>query len=443
MSWGWTRTTCVFYPVFLFHVGMPFYLRKYFSAGPLRINLSKGGVGLSAGVTGARVGINRKGAYVHGGRHGLYYRKHLRDSNGRSRSRKGSSAGSTEDGPVDLFKDTGASYPALFDPTKREPEAVTLPALPGTGVRITITLVLGGIAALIIGANTAVGGGLVMLLTLGEVIRFSISRTQKNNAAESHLDTVETALLEEGNPKPLLSGPETSMSAKQRAWLDPQCYSLLVGAWLDGDSMVEAADVEAFEASAQIASDTKHLIKKKLFASVVDSLVEDGVLTEEEEEGLQQIASQLDLQPSDVPAEHAVLEALRAEREVHNKSLTPMDVDVRLKRNEECYYTSQGRFLVERVQERFQRNKVKYTVRGLEVDMEGPLYLTERRIFILGDGMREYRLHRVMKEELSLEDNTLRLTLDGRVSPLILSTPQTHVLAAYVTKVLKEHHGGV
>lgn len=57
---------------------MGWYLRKSFRAGPLRFNLSKGGVGLSTGIRGARVGINARGqAYVHCGAGGVYYRSTL------------------------------------------------------------------------------------------------------------------------------------------------------------------------------------------------------------------------------------------------------------------------------------------------------------------------------------------------------------------------------
>ena len=53
-----------------------FYLRKSFRLGPLRLNLSKRGVGVSAGVTGARIGIDASGReYVQGGRYGLYFRE--------------------------------------------------------------------------------------------------------------------------------------------------------------------------------------------------------------------------------------------------------------------------------------------------------------------------------------------------------------------------------
>ncbi|MFW8645427.1 DUF4236 domain-containing protein [Rhizobium beringeri] len=37
---------------------MPFYIRKSISAGPFRFNFSKGGVGVSVGVKGLRVGFH-------------------------------------------------------------------------------------------------------------------------------------------------------------------------------------------------------------------------------------------------------------------------------------------------------------------------------------------------------------------------------------------------
>lgn len=56
---------------------MGFYLRKGFNFGLLRLNLSRSGLGLSAGVKGFRIGLGPRGAYVHAGRGGLYYRQSL------------------------------------------------------------------------------------------------------------------------------------------------------------------------------------------------------------------------------------------------------------------------------------------------------------------------------------------------------------------------------
>ena len=56
---------------------MGFYLRKTIKVGPLRFNLSKSGIGVSAGVTGLRLGTGPRGNYVHMGRKGLHYRSTL------------------------------------------------------------------------------------------------------------------------------------------------------------------------------------------------------------------------------------------------------------------------------------------------------------------------------------------------------------------------------
>jgi membrane protein implicated in regulation of membrane protease activity len=56
---------------------MGWYLRKSFGFGPLRVNLSKSGVGYSLGVRGARIGATSRGTYIRMGRGGIYYQKYL------------------------------------------------------------------------------------------------------------------------------------------------------------------------------------------------------------------------------------------------------------------------------------------------------------------------------------------------------------------------------
>ncbi|NTU44122.1 MAG: DUF4236 domain-containing protein [Chlorobiaceae bacterium] len=59
---------------------MGFYLRKSIRVGPIRFNLSKSGIGVSAGVMGLRFGTGPRGNYVHMGRSGLYYRSTIPSS---------------------------------------------------------------------------------------------------------------------------------------------------------------------------------------------------------------------------------------------------------------------------------------------------------------------------------------------------------------------------
>ncbi|XLZ71476.1 DUF4236 domain-containing protein [Massilia sp. SR12] len=56
---------------------MGFYLRKSVSVGPLRFNLSKSGLGVSAGMKGLRFGVGPRGNYVRMGHGNIYYRATL------------------------------------------------------------------------------------------------------------------------------------------------------------------------------------------------------------------------------------------------------------------------------------------------------------------------------------------------------------------------------
>ena len=88
---------------------MPWYLRKALTHGPIRVNLSKSGLGASIGVTGLRVGIGPKGTYVHGGRYGLYYRKYL-------------------NGPQAQYRDRSPALPIVADEPGEDIERVAVPA---------------------------------------------------------------------------------------------------------------------------------------------------------------------------------------------------------------------------------------------------------------------------------------------------------------------------
>ena len=57
---------------------MGFFIRKSINIGPIRLNFSKSGMGVSVGVKGARVGTRPDGKkYVAAGRKGIYFRKFL------------------------------------------------------------------------------------------------------------------------------------------------------------------------------------------------------------------------------------------------------------------------------------------------------------------------------------------------------------------------------
>ncbi len=78
---------------------MGFYFRQSARLGPFRINFSKSGIGLSAGIPGFRIGTGPRGAYVHAGMAGLYYRQSLGGVQPQPRSSSGRSSMAPETSP--------------------------------------------------------------------------------------------------------------------------------------------------------------------------------------------------------------------------------------------------------------------------------------------------------------------------------------------------------
>lgn len=77
---------------------MGLYLRKSIRVGPFRFNLSNGGVGVSVGIKGFRVGSGPRGNYVHMGANGIYYRATIPSA---IRSNPGGAGSRPLGGPVD------------------------------------------------------------------------------------------------------------------------------------------------------------------------------------------------------------------------------------------------------------------------------------------------------------------------------------------------------
>ena len=69
----WRRTT--------WRTPMGWTFRRSVNLGPVRLNFGKRGLGMSAGVRGARIGVDsQQRPYVSGGRWGFYYREYLKPS---------------------------------------------------------------------------------------------------------------------------------------------------------------------------------------------------------------------------------------------------------------------------------------------------------------------------------------------------------------------------
>jgi hypothetical protein len=124
-------------------------------------------------------------------------------------------------------------------------------------------------------------------------------------------------------------------------------------------------------------------------------------------------------------------------REQMQQGPQPVEADVNLKQGETCYYCTEGRILKEKILNRYQADNIIHKEIGYDTEMEGTLYLTDRRLLLVSDGAREYRLNTILDVTLSLEDNTVQLTIEKRKNPVILTVPNAPLMAAKLEQLLE------
>lgn len=147
---------------------MPIYIRKSVSAGPFRFNFSKGGVGVSVGVKGLRIGTGPRGHYIHAGAGGLYYRATLGNA---GRKRSSPELTQSERPPVGAYFDTDVTMVEIESGDVMHMRDESFENLLNeinskfTQSRMTTTLawILGGVGFV---AGLALGGGTALLFSL-------------------------------------------------------------------------------------------------------------------------------------------------------------------------------------------------------------------------------------------------------------------------------------
>jgi len=418
---------------------MSFYLRKSFRIGPIRLNLSKSGVGVSAGVRGARVGVSGDGrAYVHGGRHGLYYRKYA-SSGGRGQGREPGAAAelppaAPRGGSTVLYEDTGVTY-------ARDPVPVTRPLRErlvrtkrrATGFHLLPALAVGACAvdtAGRTGGPSAATVGLMALLLAAWIA--GVVWARRANGAGDRLGRALGEWLG-GDADPGSAGVRRveeapaapGLTASDRDFFGGSAYvDLLQG--IAADRRVESGErklLERLEALFDLDPGFRREAKLEVWREAFFEAVCDESLSESEEAELAHLRGELGVPEEELDTEREVLGELRDVRAIRAGRLPEVEPTHRLKEGERCFYEGPARLLKERTLDRFQRNRRRYRVRGLVIDREGTLYVTDRRVLLVGEGTRSFRLRRLLEVEVDRDRNLVTLVRDGVRTPTWLSTP--------------------
>ncbi|TVQ66827.1 MAG: DUF4236 domain-containing protein [Balneolaceae bacterium] len=415
---------------------MGFYIRKAFKTGPVRLNLSKGGLGLSAGITGARIGLNTRGIYVHGGRHGLYYRKYLKKGTQRDSGRtQGSAPGS---GTVYLFRDTGAT----FSPMKPIEMASDNPVftLPSTNLFTAGALITP--LFLLFLALLSLSKGLQWLFVPALIaslmwLSWFVYQIYWRNRVQKLLSDAEISVKESGTLPDMLSMYKKKIPERWNLWLRFHLHAVIGEMAIREETIDTQSILHSLETDYPIPGNSLASIRVSILNAILEEMLTDHLLSEQEELALKGLLKSMNLPK---PEKLSITEKIDFYSQIRNEMEKPLektDPDIPLLRGESAYEQfEQVRRLKEKVLNRFQRDHVQYREIGYEIESEGSLILTDRRILLIGRGTDEYRFNRLADITTDHEAGILELTFTNRKTPVILSSPQPLLLAARLEKIL-------
>jgi len=413
---------------------MGFYLRKSFGLGPLRLNLSKSGFGLSAGVTGARFGVSSSGrAYVHAGRGGLYYRKYL--GSGQEAREPGRASG-----PVTLYEDTGVTYqPRPVSASEPRYEEALVRRKPSAGPYLLMPL--GGLLLLALGGDGPVSLLGVIVLLAGPLL---IWRLRRRHRAADRLGEVLARAF--GARRPLDPSTEREiqealaderLAPEDRGFEIKKAYLGLTAGIVE-DRRTTPEELQLLDQAERLLELPPEFIagvRADAFRAAYLEAVADHDLSASEERALHHIRQELGIPDEEIARELETVQRLREVRKIREGSLPVVQPGAPLRQSETCHDESPARLLKEKNLKSFQRAGQRYKVRGLVIDKEGTLFITNKRLLLVHRGTTSIRLNKILDLEVDYDQNLLMITKDGRRSPVMITTPDAMKSAAIAAAV--------
>jgi len=426
---------------------MGFYLRKAFGLGPIRLNLSKSGLGVSGGVRGARLGLTSDGRpYVHAGRGGLYLRQYLGSSSaGRQESR-----GAARDGqPTVIYEETGVTYPSPHDLSSETRATTSLDRRTRAIATPSATLVLGGAIAVIAFLIPHKPTGLLLGVVAFSVLITGITlmwRAKRRNEAGDYLGAVLSEVLADSREVSPAVEKRVNAALSNR-WVTPEdreyysrrtFFAAVFGIVEDRTaSDQEIRYLSKLEELLELPREFVDGARAEAYRDAHLEAVADAELTADEERTLELLRTALSIPSSWISSELATASRLSEIRRIRDGDVVEVSVEIPLQNAETCYFKSEARMLKERNLRAYQRNGQRYTVRGLSIDKEGMLYITNKRVLMIHTGTSSVRNDKILDIDIDLDRNLLLLTKEGTKSALVFSVPDAALAGAILSAVAK------
>ncbi|GAB6146787.1 DUF4236 domain-containing protein [Desulfocicer niacini] len=369
---------------------MGLYLRKSFKAGPVRLNLSKRGLGASVGVKGLRVGTSASGRnYVHAGRGGLYYRKNL--SSGKSAS-----------------VDSGGGL--------------------GSVILVIIGIVIGIQIIKWLTENPAIPIFIGSIGVLSAIIYF-LNKSKKTKILTNYKKALDDYfVLAENAPDKDIIAQIVDKKYKTKKYSDlkdkinkieKNVYTAVIDKIIDDQiiSEEEHKQIDSLEKIVSVPDDYKLKTKKEIFRLLYLDIIADHEITAEEMEKIKNYLSGLGLHESDVREELKVIrEILRMQK--LSLPLRPVEITAsKLQKTETAYYNGKAKVLSRKKAKKSAEYDYEYSVRR-----QGQFIVTDKRLLVISEGVTAVKLKDILDIDVDLDNSMIVVSKDGSSIPVFVQT---------------------
>lgn len=361
--------------------------------GPVRLNVSKSGLGVSTGVRGARIGMNARGrAYVHGGRNGLYYRKTL------------------------------SGKPVNSRQAEQQPGGGTCGMLAGCVLLLGLGVWL---AARFPGLLLLCAAAAILLLAAVEVPKWR-SR-QRFTACKLRLDRELVTPLTAPPPHQVQSLRRDTAAANLPQTLREDLYQAVLDQVMEDGRVTadEAARLEAAAEILQLSPPRRETLHRELFTAAWVTALSDHRITQEDVSRLTGILDGLQ-----VPRAAVRSELLRVNDLICAQNLTPPLPP--LEPGSEVQFLQQSESLFYRQPAEVLSRSGQGAHTRWRVHRSGTLLLTQKRLLVTSDGTTQLRYSELRDVEVDLDQNLLILQKHGVGRPTWLRTRELFTVARMI-----------
>jgi hypothetical protein len=149
----------------------------------------------------------------------------------------------------------------------------------------------------------------------------------------------------------------------------------------------------------------------------------DGSVTEEEEASVEELLRVCGIPHNALQsARHALRQFVMA-RPIQEGQLPTVESFVNLQRDEVCHHLTEGSLLEKKILKTYTVNGQRHKEEGLTVSKSGQIYITSKRILIVGDGTMSIPHTKILDAEIDPDNEVILITKDGRQKPLFLRVP--------------------